>query len=45
MQRAIARDGEELDRLLERFLRRFAYVGPTNVVSFAERFAEFLKAT
>ena len=45
MQKPIARNAPELDRLLERFLRRFAFVGPTNIVSFADRFAEFLKAT
>ena len=45
MQKPIARNAGELDGLLGKFLGRFAYVGPTNVLSFAERFAGFLKAT
>ncbi|UCH34711.1 MAG: ImmA/IrrE family metallo-endopeptidase [Armatimonadota bacterium] len=34
----------ETDRRLDRFLRRFAYVRRTNVETFAQRFAELLRA-
>ena len=44
MQKPLARNAEELDRLLGRFLRRYAFVRLDNIASFAERLAEFLKA-
>jgi hypothetical protein len=44
MTAPLASDAENLDRLLGRFLRRFAFIGPTNIETVAERFAAFIKA-
>lgn len=45
MTSPLSTDAEGLDHLLDRFLRRFAFIGPTNIETVAERFARFTKAT
>jgi len=45
MQRRLVEHAGALERLLDGFLGRFAYVGSRNLEAFTERFATLLKAT